>query len=151
MTTSTIKELAEELGTSKTTIKNLYSKLGIEPSKETRKNQAVVVLSAEQVQRIKEKYKANRKKDNLSENIEPKISGNVSDIEFYKNLITTLQKELQTEREHNRQLQDKLAETLSTMSKNQLATSQNALIDKASGIIENQEPIKKHWFDRFKK
>lgn len=151
MTTSTIKEPAEELGTSKTTIKNLYSKLGIEPSKETRKNQAVVVLSAEQVQRIKEKYKANRKKDNLSENIEPKISGNVSDIEFYKNLITTLQKELQTEREHNRQLQDKLAETLSTMSKNQLATSQNALIDKASGIIENQEPIKKHWFDRFKK
>ena len=49
----TIKELAAELNTSKTTIKNIIKRLGIEPQKKLDRGQEVIFLTESEIEKIK--------------------------------------------------------------------------------------------------
>ena len=52
----TIKDLAAELNTSKTTIKNIMKRLGIEPQKKLDRGQEVIFLTESEIEKIKAHY-----------------------------------------------------------------------------------------------
>lgn len=132
----TIRELAEELQTSKTTIRNIYKGLGIEPEKVQSGKQLSVILSNEEAESVRKHFR----KD-VTGKTEKEVSG-IDDNEYLKNLVKSLQEELEEERKHSRKLAENLLEinqkllnVQETLTQSQLAVNQKALIDSAEPIL----------------
>lgn len=70
----TVKQLAEELNTSKTTIKNIIKRLNIIPQKRMERGQEVIFLSEQEIEQIKRQFLENHPAEN-SENFTEKVSG----------------------------------------------------------------------------
>lgn len=175
----TIKELAAELNTSKTTIKNIMKRLGIEPQKKLDRGQEVIFLTESEIEKIKahyfekhpaentENFTANTEKstENVSGKSEKvsakteKTTEKAESLEVTERLITLLQQDLESKNKQIDDLNSRLAEAMKALDQEQQlkAIAERRILeleDKASAAEEvpaEQVEQKKGFLNWFKK
>lgn len=144
----TIKELADEIGVSKTAVRKKIENLGL--SDKLSKNGNQFAINKEQENLIKLAF---QKKESQTEN-RKQVSENSESFQLVYDLVDTLKKELDCKNEIIRQQQetiDKLSSAISATSQQQLADKfieGRKLIERS----EEEEPIetpKTSWFKKW--
>ena len=135
----TIKELAAELNTSKTTIKNIIKRLGIEPQKKLDRGQEVIFLTESEIEKIKahyfekhpaentENFTANTEKstENVSgksEKVSAKTEKSTEKAESLgvtERLVELLQQDLESKNKQIDDLNNRLAEAMKALDQEQ--------------------------------
>ena len=135
----TIKELAAELNTSKTTIKNIIKRLGIEPQKKLDRGQEVIFLTESEIEKIKthyfEKHPAENTEnftgntENFTENVSgksEKVSANTEkstekaeSLGVTERLVELLQQDLESKNKQIDDLNNRLAEAMKALDQEQ--------------------------------
>lgn len=175
----TIKDLAAELNTSKTTIKNIMKRLGIEPKKKLDRGQEVIFLTESEIEKIKahyfekhpaentENFTANTEKstENVSGKGE-KVSANTEknaekaeSLWVTERLVELLQQDLESKNKQIDDLNNRLAEAMKALDQEQQlkALAERRILeleDKAAAAQETAaeaEETKKGFFSWFGK
>ncbi len=180
MENKTIKQIADELGTSKTTVAKIIKKLGIEPQKQQLNNQYVIVLNSVEIGRIKSDFAerhpqttANNKpqttanvggnQPQTAENTTANVGGNLQTTE---KALELLEKQLDIKDKTIKELQEQLAAAYKQISEQSLTIADLAnkasyitAADKTVQIMDKQqaantepqeEPQKKSLWDRIR-
>lgn len=165
----TVKQLAAELNTSKTTIKNVMRRLNITPQKRMERGQEVIFLSEQEIEQIKERFLENHPAEN-SENFTGKVSGNTENFtanptENSKNftantentiennisgqLVEILRQDLEIKNKQIEDLNNRLAEAMKALDQEQQlkALAEKKILEledkaAAAAIRTTEEPVK---------
>lgn len=165
----TVRELAAELNTSKTTIKNILKKLEISPQKQLEKGQEVIFLTEADIEQIKVHYfkkhpatntaKFSEKGENITENVNgntEKVFGNTENntaksenFEITEKLIEMLQQDLELKNKQIDDLNNRLSEAMKALDQEQQlkAIAERKILeleDKAAAAEEKKTRFK--WF-----
>ena len=164
----TVKQLADELKTSKTTIKNIMNRLNIKPQKKLDKGQEVIFLTEKEVEIIKEQFlekhpaentenftaKESGKGEKVSENTEnftekhtentEKTTENTENTNISEKLIALLQQDLDAKNKQIDDLNNRLAEAMKALDQEQQlkALAEKRILeleDKAAAAAEEVE------------
>ncbi|MCR4720090.1 MAG: hypothetical protein K5768_10725 [Firmicutes bacterium] len=150
----TIKQIAEELGVSKQAVhqKRKSKELSSTLQPFTSTVDGVVYISVEGENLIKQAFlKKDRKR--VDDEFTPKVDGSFTPLEnseiiFLRGQIEKLQTELEKEREHNREKDKQLLETLNKLAESQAALSAGQAADKQKALAEKIIEGKKQMVDR---
>lgn len=161
----TIKQIAEEIGVSKTAVRKQIINLGLQSSLQKNANRFAIEKKEEMLIRTVFDEKSETKIGNQTETKTQTANHEVCDsvdgeIRFLRSQVEKLQTELEKEREHNRekdkQLLDvlnKLAESQAALSAGQAADKQKALAEKIiegkQQLDENEETKKVSFLSKF--
>ena len=168
----TIKELAAELNTSKTTIKNIIKRLGIEPQKKLDRGQEVIFLTESEIEKIKSHYFEKHPAEN-TENFTENVSGKSEKVSaktekstekaeslgVTERLVELLQQDLESKNKQIDDLNNRLAEAMKALDQEQQlkALAERRILeleDKAAAAQETAaevEETKKGFFSWFSK
>ena len=168
----TIKELAAELNTSKTTIKNIIKRLGIEPQKKLDRGQEVIFLTESEIEKIKSHYFEKHPAENTenftenvsgkSEKVSAKTEKNTEKAESLgvtERLVELLQQDLESKNKQIDDLNNRLAEAMKALDQEQQlkALAERRILeleDKAAAAQETVAEVKetkKGFFSWFSK
>lgn len=150
----TIKQIAEELGVSKQAVhqKRKSKELSSALQPFTSTVDGVVYISVDGENLIKQAFlKKDRKR--VDDEFTPKIDGSFTPLEnseiiFLRGQIEKLQTELEKEREHNREKDKQLLETLNKLAESQAALSAGQAADKQKALAEKIIEGKKQLVDK---
>ena len=147
----TVKELAEELKTSKTTIKNIIKRLDIKTEKKLDRGQEIIDLTEEQANAIREKYYTKHPANfsanpenvtaNITENTE-KVSENTENPT--EKLIAILKDQLDRKDQQIADLQDKLDKAYIEIADIAKKAQYITAADKTAQIIDKQQQKEDH-------
>ena len=115
----TIKQIADEMGVSKQTIRDKIAKLGLQSSLQKNGNQLCVSEQHETL--IKSAFIQNKPQSETAKIDDIYLQQMQSEISFFREQNKSLQEELTTERQHSRELSDKLVQLADQAQRLQLA------------------------------
>lgn len=135
----TIKEIADEIGVSKTAVRKKIENLGLRSSLQKNGNQFAIDESQEKL--IKSAFIENKTetKTETSSQIET---------ETVSTLVSMLQKELEIKNKQIEELNQRLAENQKLLDQQQQLSAMHE--QKLQLLIEQDTPQKKHWWQRKK-
>lgn len=150
----TVKQIADELGVSKQAVhqKRKSKELSTALQPFTSTVDGVVYISVDGENLIKQAFlKKDRKR--VDDEFTPKIDGSFTPLEnseiiFLRGQIEKLQTELEKEREHNREKDKQLLETLNKLAESQAALSAGQAADKQKALAEKIIEGKKQLVDK---
>ena len=149
----TVKQIADELGVSKQAVhqKRKSKELSTALQPFTSTVDGVVYISVDGENLIKQAFLKNDRKqvdDKLSSTVDGSFTPpEDSEIVFLRGQVEKLQAELEKEREHNREKDKQLLETLNKLAESQAALSAGQAADKQKALAEKIIEGSKHFSD----
>lgn len=137
----TIKQIAEEIGVSKTAVRKQIMNLGLQSSLQKNANRFAIEKKEETLIKMAFSGKTETKNGNQTETKSQTANQEVSDmvdgeIQFLRSQVEKLQTELEKEREHNREKDKMLLDVLNKLAESQAALSLGQAADKQKALAE---------------